>query len=97
MKKPIAPKKYQLSYMETAKQRIAQVLFNFPEKEFSLSELAKLAKVAKANIGKILVEFEDVGFIEITRLSNLWRIKANQNNWYFLRSKIVYNLNFIYR
>ena len=96
MKKPVVHKKYLKSYEETARQRVAQVLFRFPEKEFSLSDIAKEAGVAKANIGKILDEMEELGIIEITKLSKIWRIKANQQNWYFIRSKIVYNLAFVY-
>lgn len=96
MKKPIVPKKYLKLYEETARNRILEVLFRFPEKEFSLSDLAKEAGVAKANIGRILEEFRKIEFIEITKLSKIWRIKANRKNWYFIRSKIVYNLNFVY-
>ena len=96
MKKPIVQKKYHKFYEETAKQRIAEVLFKYPEKEFSLSDLAKEAGVAKANIGRILDEFTNLGFISIEKLSKIWRIKANQTNWFYIRSKITYNLHFIY-
>jgi len=97
MEKPLIPQKYQMLYLETARLRILDILFKFPEKEFSLSDLAKEAKVAKANIGKILKELHDINFIEITKLNKIWRIKANQKNWYFVRSKIIYNLNFVYQ
>lgn len=97
MKKPIVQKKYLKFYFETARQKILEIFFKFPEKEFSLSELAKLAGVAKANIGKILDDFYKSDIIEITKLSKIWRIKANQNNWHFVKSKIFYNLNFIYQ
>lgn len=97
MKKPIVLKKYFKLYKETARNRILEVLFKFPEKEFSLSDLAKEAGVAKANIGEILDEFQEAGFILITKLTKIWRIKANQENWNFIRSKIVYNLNSIYQ
>ncbi len=95
MKKPYVIKKYYQE--ETARSRIFSVLFRYPEKEFSLSELAKEAGVAKANIGKILDEFYKNEIIEITKLSKIWRIKANQRNWLFIKSKIIYNLNFIYQ
>ena len=97
MKKPIVPKKYREIYIQTGKQKVLEILFTFPDKEFSLSDLAKTAKVAKANIGEILKDLEKRDFIEITKLSNLWRIKANQRSWNFIRAKIVYNLNFIYQ
>jgi predicted nucleotidyltransferase len=95
--KPIVHKKYLKLYEETAKSKIAEVLFRYPEKEFSLSDLALEAGVAKANIGKILEEFQQAGLISIEKLSKIWRIKANQTNWLFVRSKIAYNLNFVYR
>jgi len=97
MKKPISIKKEQLLYIETARQRIMEFIFKYPDKEFSLSELAKQACVRKSNIGAILKELYDAGFIEITKLANLWRIKANQRSWTYIRSKIVYNLNFVYQ
>jgi len=97
MKKLIVHKKYLKLYKETARNRILEVLFKFPEKEFSLSDLAREASMAKANIGKILEEFEGLRIIQITKLSKIWRIKANQSSWSFIRSKIVYNLNFVYQ
>lgn len=96
MKKPLVHKEYRRMYEETAKNRIMEVLFKYPEKEFSLSDLAKEAGAAKANISKILNEFQKAGLIRIEKLSKIWRIKANQTNWLFIRSKIIYNLNFIY-
>ena len=97
MIKPIVHKKYLKLYEETAKNKVIEVLFKYPEKEFSLSDLAKEAEVAKANIGNILEELKKTGFINIEKLSKIWRIKANQKNLLYIRSKIVYNLNFIYR
>ena len=95
--KPIVHKKYLKFYRETAKNRVLEVLFKYPEKEFSLSDLASEANAAKANIGTMLEEFLDMEIISIEKLSKIWRIKANQTNWFYIRSKIVYNLNFIYQ
>lgn len=97
MVKPIVHKKYLKLYEETAKNKVIEVLFRYPEKEFSLSDLAREAGVAKANIGNILAEFQEFGLVNIEKLSKIWRIKANQTNWLYVRSKIVYNLNFVYR
>ncbi len=97
MKKPIVHKKYLKLYEGTAKNKIIEVLFMYPEKEFSLSDLAREAGVSKANIGDILSEFREAGLITIEKLSKIWRIKSNQTNWRYVRSKIVYNLNFVYR
>ena len=97
MIKPIVHKRYLKLYEETAKNKIAEVLFRYPEKEFSLSDLAVEAEVAKANIGGILEEFREAGLINIEKLSKIWRIKANQTNWLYVKSKIIHNLNFVYK
>ncbi len=95
--KPIVHKKYLRLYEETAKNKIIEILFKYPEKEFSLSDLAREAGVSKANIGNILNEFQEAGLILIEKLSKIWRIKANQTNLLFIRSKLVYNINFIFK
>lgn len=95
--KPYVPKKYLDLYEETAKHKISEVLFRYPEKEFSLSDLAREAGVAKANIGKILGEFQKHGIISIEKLSKIWRIRANLGNPLYITSKIIYNLGSIYR
>jgi len=95
--KPKVTKKYQELITESSTQRVLEILLWYPEKEFSLSDLAKEAGVAKPHIGKILKEMEQLDLITITKLTKIWRIKANQQNWHFLRSKIIYNLNFVYQ
>jgi predicted nucleotidyltransferase len=96
MKEPISNKKYQMLYNETARLRVISVLFRYPEKEFSLSDLAKEAGVAKANIGETLNNLSSAGFIEIIKLARIWRIKANQKNFEFIKHKISFNLGMIY-
>ncbi len=83
MIKPIVHKKYLKLYEETARRKIIEILFKYPEKEFSLSDLAKEAGVAKANIGNLLEEFQKAGLITIEKLSKIWRIRANQTNWLY--------------
>src|SRR3989338_1394437 len=95
--KPKVTKKYLELFIQNALQRVLEVLFRYPEKEFSLSDLAKEAGVAKPHIGAILTSLEQLGFITITRLTKIWRIKANQQSRNFIKSKIIYNLNFIYQ
>ena len=95
--KPKVTKKYLKLFIQNALQRVLEVLFRYPEKEFSLSDLAKEAGVAKPHIGAILTSLEQLCFITITRLTKIWRIKANQQSRNFIKSKIIYNLNFIYQ
>ena len=94
--KPKVTKKYRELFIQSSAQKVLEVLFKHPEKEFSLSDLAKESKVAKPHIGKILKEFENKNLITIVKLTKIWRIKANQQDLNFLRSKISYNLNFIH-
>ncbi|HJW96971.1 MAG TPA: nucleotidyltransferase domain-containing protein [archaeon] len=96
MKKPYSFKKEQSLYIETGKQKVLEVLFRYPEREFSLSDLAKEAGVAKANIGTILDELYKNNIIRIEKLSKIWRIRVNQGNWNFVKNKIVFNLGFIF-
>jgi len=95
--KPIVTKKYLGLLVQNSIQRVLEVLFQRPEQEFSLSDLAKEAEVAKSHIGEILAQLERLGFITVVKLTKIWRIKANQQSENFLKSKIVYNLNFIYQ
>ena len=95
--KPQVTKKYLNLITDSSRQRVFEVLFRYPEKEFSLSDLAKESGVAKPHIGSILAELERLEFITITKLTTIWRIKANQQSYNFIKSKIVYNLNFIYQ
>jgi len=43
------------------------------------------------------MNFNKAGLITIEKLSKIWRIRANRTNWFFIRSKIVHNLDFIYK
>ena len=95
--KSIVTKKYLKLLIETSRQRILEVFYKYPEKEFSLSDLAKEAGVAKPHVGRILEELHSINFIQITKLSKIWRIRANQQNWNFMKNKIIYNLNFVYQ
>ncbi len=76
-------------------QKVLEVVFQFPEKEFSLSDLAKEAGVAKANIGKILDELESAELVDKVELTKIWRIKARQQSSNFRKMKTVRNLNLI--
>ncbi len=84
-------------YIQTALQKVQEVFYKFPEREFSLSDLAEEAGVAKANLGRIIVILEKYGFVKLEKLTKIWRIKANQSSWFFVKNKIIYNLNLIYQ
>ncbi len=97
--KPVKLKKEQSFHNatdESSLQRVLGVLFQYPDKQFSLTDLAKNAKVAKANISKIIKKLEEMQFIEIEKLANIWRIKAIRTNQNFIKLKIIRNLSLIY-
>lgn len=94
--KPIVLKINRKFYEETARNRILKILFLYPEESFSLSELAKEAGVSKANIGEILKDLYRIEMIKIEKLSKIWRIKANQTSWVYIRNKIIFNLSLVY-
>lgn len=93
--KPIVIKRNQ--FTQSAPYRVVEVFFQYPEKSFSLSEVAIEAKVAKPNVGSILQKLEEQSHIIITKLAKLWRICADRENPNFIRKKVVYNLNCIYQ
>ncbi|MBI4148018.1 nucleotidyltransferase domain-containing protein [Candidatus Woesearchaeota archaeon] len=96
MMKLLVPKRYLMFIIETATQRVLEIFYRFPDKEFSLSDLAKEADVAKANMHTILTKLYKADLIEITKLTKIWRIRAKQRSWEYIRRKIVYNLSFVY-
>lgn len=79
-----------------AKLKILDLLYKYPDKEFSLSDLADLGEVSKSNMGKILDGFLKEEIIQVEKLSKIWRIRANRKNQVFIRLKILYNLTMIY-
>lgn len=97
MNEPLGNKKYLKLLIESSTQKILEVLFRYPEKEFSLSDLAKEANVAKPHASRIIATLQNIELVEIEKLSKIWRIKANQQQSNFIKSKIVHNLNFIYQ
>ena len=97
MKGVIKPNLYRKLLVQTGIQKVTELFFKFPEKEFSLSDIAKETGVAKANLGSIIDSLKQIGFLNIEKLSKIWRIRADRANWLFLRNKIVYNLNFVYQ
>jgi predicted nucleotidyltransferase len=97
MKKPISSKKEQLFKKMTSEQKIAEILYKHPYKEFTLSGIAKEAGVSKSRTSTILTRMVKHGFIILEKLgSKLWRIRANNESFEFRKRKIVYNLNAVY-
>lgn len=97
MKRTKVPKKEQYLIEKSSREKIIEELLKHPDIEYSLSDLAKEAQVPKSNVGKILEEFHKLEIINITRLTKIWRIRANTQSQLFIRNKIIFNLNYIYK
>src|SRR3989344_3546040 len=96
MKKLTVIQSYLTYYIESPIQRVIELFAKYPDKEFSLSEIAKETRVKKSNIGLILNDLSNSYIIKINNLVNIWRISANRDNPNFIKIKLTYNLNFIY-
>lgn len=96
MKKPYVIKENHALQEDNAVRKTIKILMKYPDKDFSLSDLAKEAGVAKANIGSVLDELQKYDYITIEKLSKIWRIRANQTNTKFIGLKIADNISRIY-
>ena len=96
MKRTYSLKIEQTFAENTARLLVLRVLFDYPDKEFSLSELAKEAGVSKSNIGPFIQQLIDSDSVKVEKLSRIWRIKANMQNSQFRMGKIVNNFERIY-
>jgi|SRR3989344_4613624 len=76
-------------------QKVLHWFFCFPNDEKGLTELAKELKISKTTANKTVSKLVKKELLKKQVISNLWRIKAN-NNTYFIKQKISYNLNLIY-
>ena len=96
MKKLYVIKENQSLQEDNAFRKTIKILMRYPDKEFSLSDLAKLAGIAKANIGGVLDKLQKYDYITIEKLSKIWRIRANQTSTNFIGLKIADNISRIY-
>ena len=96
MKRTKVTKKEQLLQKRTAIQDILATIFTYPEVEFSLTELARKAKVAKSTASRLLKILLDHKIIKLEDRGIVFRIRANIGNFEYTKRKITHNLNMIY-
>jgi len=70
--------------------------FAYPEKEFSLSELAGQLEISKTTANQIITKLVKEGFLRKEVIGKVWRISCNKNHKYNFTKKIAYNLLYIY-
>jgi predicted nucleotidyltransferase len=85
-----------INELERACDKIHAWFFAYPEEEFSLNEIAQELKIAKTTANIVISQLAKDGFLNISKLGKLWRIKANQEHHRFTTRKIPFNLRIIY-
>lgn len=83
---------------QTSGEKIISVFYRDPYREFTLSEIAELAKVSKSMTSSILKEMEEAELISIEELGKkLWRVKANIESSRFRNWKISNSLSELFQ
>lgn len=82
--------------LERAHDKILEWFFAFPEKEVSLNDVAEKLQIAKTTANVIITQLVKDGFLTVSILGKLWRIKANQQHIWFTKRKIPFNLQLVY-
>ena len=91
--------KRQVFTERNAGQEVLKVLFLYPQRDFTLTELASLAGVAKSTVNRVLASFlkKELVRVELIAGGRLCRIRANSGNPFMRREKLLFNLSSVYR
>lgn len=82
--------------IERAYDKIHAWFFAFPQSEFSLNELTEELEISKTTANLVVSQLVEDGFLDVSKLGKLWRIKANQDHKWFETRKIPFNLRIVY-
>ena len=96
MKRTNVPKKEFVLAEESNFQRLLDVIFLHPETEFSVTEIAKAAGIAKSAASRLLPKIRGAGIIVIKEAGIVYRVKANIEDFEYTKRKIAWNLKIIY-
>ncbi|MBI2134015.1 nucleotidyltransferase domain-containing protein [Candidatus Woesearchaeota archaeon] len=77
-------------------EKLLQYIYTFPEREMSLSDLSKETGVSKSTISRLIRILQEEEIIKVIHLNTIFRVKANLNEFAYLKRKIAYNLSMIY-
>lgn len=89
-------KKTEVFELNESYQKVLFWFFSFPNKEFSLNNLASKLKIAKNTAREVVKILVGEDFLKIETIGRLWRISCNQDHLYNYSRKISYNLIMIY-
>lgn len=78
-----------------AKDKLLEILFEFPTKEFHLRELSRIAELSTPSVAKAVNGLKDENIVSIKK-AFLLKIKANLDNEQFKQLKRVSNLKKVY-
>ena len=76
--------------------KLVDILFRYPEKQFSLTELANEAGISKSNASINLDFLKSKGIVKVIDRKSMYLISANRDDPAFVRMKIAFNLRRIY-
>jgi len=96
MKQHTALKGVEINQLERAYNKIHAWFFAFPKSEFSLNDLSKALNISKTTANITVSQLVKDGFLNVSNIGKLWRIKANQDHRWFETRKIPFNLRVIY-
>lgn len=70
--------------------------FSYPNKETTLSGIAKETKISKTTANKVITRLREEGFLIVKEVGKSWLISCNAHHIYNTTRKIIYNLSIIY-
>ena len=77
----------------SAIQKIKTIFFKYPTREFTLSEIARIADASKSTVSKIIAELRKNNFVTIIDLKVVYRIRANLESSTYKKEKIASNIS----
>lgn len=81
---------------KTPYQKVMQLFFSFPEKEFGLNEIVKKSNISKTTANKVITKLIKENFIKRKIIGKNWLLSNNTEHDYNKTKKIISNLELIY-
>lgn len=80
----------------SAYNKVQQLFFDYPTKEFSLNDLCSVVKISKSTANLVVTQLVNEGFLKVSEIGRVWRISCNQEHRYNITRKIPYHLVLVY-
>lgn len=82
--------------IQTSYQKVIQLFFSFPEKEFGLNEIVKKLRISKTTANRVINKLIKEKFIFRKIIGRNWILSNNTEHIYNQTKKILYNLDLLY-